>query len=208
MHHCKTNPLLKSTCVNRVWVTNKVTGSLAAIHRPGHWATTVKWSIDVWSSHAKIFPQFSFGLYTNIAAKQTTHSLVILLYCLLTARFIALHHYSMLERLYKGGKESLVIQINDSSWWSGKYQHLVKSSHGLNAVTRASAEVRVVLLIHHGRMIFPLCPTFCSDSVCACRVQWKCQGTRDWGNLFVISRVRCIEVLFHTFYCNFGRAGE
>ena len=27
----------------------------------------------------------------------------------------------------------------------------------------------------------------------------------DWPNLFVKWRVRYIEVLFHTFYCNFGR---
>ena len=27
----------------------------------------------------------------------------------------------------------------------------------------------------------------------------------DWPNLFVTWRVRYIEVLFHTFYCNFGR---
>ena len=27
----------------------------------------------------------------------------------------------------------------------------------------------------------------------------------DWPNLFIKWRVRYIEVLFHTFYCNFGQ---
>ena len=44
-----------------------------------------------------------------------------------------------------------------------------------------------------------------------CLLQWepRCnEGPTEWENWFVKSRVRCIEVLFQTFYCNFGRAEE